>query len=233
MRYLTAIAFMFIFTLNTQSQTFEMGPFVGGANYIGDVGRGNYIFPNRLVGGLIAKWNRSPRHAFRLSLKYAEIADDDANSSETRRVRRGHSFENNIAEASLGVEFNFWDFDLHEGHPQSTPYLYTGLTYFRADHVYLKNGTSNPMVNEGSNYSFAIPIIFGYKESITKHIVGGFEIGARYTFTDNLDGSWPEEFLGTRDPTIEFGNRNTNDWYIFTGVNFTFSWGRKPCYSRF
>jgi len=55
----------------------------------------------------------------------------------------------------------------------------------------------------------------------------------RYTFTDNLDGSWPEEIFGNRMPQREFGNRNTNDWYVLTGVNFTFSWGREPCYSRF
>ena len=233
MRYLIAFVIMFAYSANTYSQTFEAGPFIGGANYIGDVGRTNYVLPNSLVFGGLIKWNRSPRHAFRLSLLFAEINADDNKSSETRRVQRGYSFSNNIAEASLGVEFNFWDFDLHQGHPQSSPYLYTGLTYFRADHLYLKNGRAGNLVNEGTNWSFAIPMVIGYKESVTKHISAAFEIGARYTFTDNLDGSWPEELLDRRDPPIEFGNRNTNDWYVFTGVNFTFSWGRRPCYRNF
>ncbi|MGY5849029.1 type IX secretion system protein PorG [Salegentibacter sp. F14] len=233
MRYLIAFVIMFAYSANTYSQTFEAGPFLGGANYIGDVGRTNYVLPNSLVFGGLVKWNRSPRHAFRLSFLFAEINADDNKSSENRRVQRGYSFSNNIAEASLGVEFNFWDFDLHQGHPQSSPYLYTGLTYFKADHLYLKNGRGGNLVNEGTNWSFAIPMVIGYKESITKHIVGAFEIGARYTFTDNLDGSWPEELLDRRDPPIEFGNRNTNDWYVFTGVNFTFSWGRRPCYRNF
>lgn len=233
MRYLIAFVILFAYAANTQAQTFEAGPFIGGANYIGDVGRTNYILPNRLVVGGLAKWNRSPRHAFRLSVKVGEIAADDAQSPEGRRAERGYSFSNTIAEASLGIEYNFWAFDLHEGHPQSTPYLYTGLTYFRADHLYLKDGRGGNLSNEGTNWSFAIPMVLGYKESITEHITGALEIGARYTFTDNLDGSWPEELLGRRDPPIEFGNHNNNDWYVFSGVIFTFSWGRKPCYSHF
>ncbi len=230
MRYLIAFVVMAFFTTSTYSQQVEIGAFAGGANFIGDVGRTNYILPNTPVGGLIGKWNRSSRHALRLSLLYAKIEADDTKSSDTRRQQRGYSFENYIAEASLGIEFNFWDFDLTNPLPQSTPYLYTGITYFRADHVWLKNGRANNLVNEGSNWEFAIPMVMGYKEAVTEHIIGAFEIGARYTLTDNLDGSWPEEYLGRREPAAEFGNRNNNDWYVFTGITFTFTFGRKPCY---
>lgn len=234
MRYLLVVVIMLVFAPKTYSQTFEVGPYIGGANYIGDVGRTNFVLPNGLVGGALLKWNRSPRHAFRFSLLYAEINADDANSNDARRINRGYSFSNTIAEASLGIEYNFWSFDLHEGHPQSTPYLYTGITYFRADHLMLDaDFPSGQLQNQGANWDFAIPVVFGYKESITRHIVGALELGVRYTFTDNLDGSWPEEIFGNRMPQREFGNRNTNDWYVFTGVNFTFSWGREPCYSRF
>ncbi|UBZ07768.1 DUF6089 family protein [Salegentibacter mishustinae] len=234
MRYILVVVILLVFAPKTNSQTFEVGPYIGGANYIGDVGRTNFVLPNSLVGGALLKWNRSPRHAFRFSLLYAEINADDADSNDSRRASRGYSFSNTIAEASLGIEFNFWSFDLHEGHPQSTPYLYTGITYFRADHLLLDaNFPSGDLENQGANWDFAIPVVFGYKESITRHIVGALEVGVRYTFTDNLDGSWPEEIFGNRMPQREFGNRNTNDWYVFTGVNFTFSWGREPCYSRF
>ncbi|SKB46522.1 hypothetical protein SAMN05660776_1188 [Salegentibacter holothuriorum] len=234
MRYLLVVVILLIFTPKTHSQTFEVGPYIGGANYIGDVGRTSFVLPNSLVGGALLKWNRSPRHAFRFSLLYAEINADDADSNDPRRANRGYSFNNTIAEASLGIEYNFWSFDLHEGHPQSTPYLYTGITYFRADHLLLDSNFPNGQLeNQGANWDFAIPVVFGYKESITRHIVGALEVGVRYTFTDNLDGSWPEEIFGNRMPNREFGNRNTNDWYVFTGVNFTFSWGREPCYSRF
>ncbi|MCM4155290.1 DUF6089 family protein [Gramella sp. AN32] len=230
MRYLFTFLVIAMFSPQIHSQNFEVGVFGGGSNFIGDVGNSTYIWPNAPVGGFIGKWNRSPRYAFRLSLLYAKLSADDAKSEDTRRQQRGYSFENTVAEASLGLEFNFWSFDLSEATKQSTPYLYTGITYFRADHMYLKNGRNNNIVNEGSNWEFAIPMVMGYKEEITRDIIGAIEIGARYTFTDNLDGSWPEEYLGQRSPTIEFGNRNTNDWYVFSGISFTFTFGRKPCY---
>ncbi|TBW30189.1 DUF6089 family protein [Gramella sp. KN1008] len=230
MRYIIAFVVMAFFTTSTYSQQVEVGAFAGGANFIGDVGRTNYILPNTPVGGLIAKWNRSTRHALRLTLLYAQISADDTKSHDTRRQQRGYSFENTIAEASLGIEFNFWEYDLSEALPQTSPYLYTGVTYFRADHVWLKNGRGGNLVNQGTNWSFAIPMIMGYKEAVTENIIAAFEIGARYTFTDNLDGSWPEEYLDRRDPDREFGNRNTNDWYMFTGLTLTFTFGRKPCY---
>jgi len=230
MRYLIAFFIMAFLTGNSYSQKYEVGVFAGGANYIGDVGKSNYILPNTPVGGLMAKWNVSPRHSWRLSLLYAKISADDSESNDTRRQQRGYSFDNTIAEASLGLEFNFFEFDLSEPLPQGTPYIYTGVTYFKADHVYLRDGRLGNLSNEGTNWDFAIPMVFGYKEAITENIIGALEIGARYTFTDNLDGSWPEEYLGNRDPQIEFGNRNTNDWYVFTGISFTFTFGRKPCY---
>jgi hypothetical protein len=38
----------------------------------------------------------------------------------------------------------------------------------------------------------AIPITLGLKSKITSSLVLGFEVGARYTFTDNIDGSQPK-----------------------------------------
>lgn len=230
MKHQIAFVVMVFLSIGMYAQQFEVGAFAGGANFVGDVGRTNYILPSTPVGGFMAKWNRSNRHAIRLTLLYAEISADDKKSDDTRRQQRGYSFDNTIAEASLGIEFNFFEYDLSEALPQSTPYVYTGITYFRADHVWLKNGRGGNLVNEGTNWDFAIPMVFGYKEAMTEHIIAALEIGARYTFTDNLDGSWPEEYLGRREPALEFGNRNTNDWYVFTGISFTFTFGRKPCY---
>ena len=80
--------------------------------------------------------------------------------------------------------------------------------------------------------SVAIPMVLGYKASLGKMAVVGFEIGARYTFTDDLDGSNPVKGLENNE-NIKFGNVNNNDWYVFTGITFTFTFGRKPCYCNF
>ncbi|MCF4100146.1 DUF6089 family protein [Gillisia sp. M10.2A] len=232
MKHHFLLIFMFVCFSTTYGQTFEVGPFIGGANYIGDVGSTAFINPNGLVAGGIVKWNRSERHSLRLSLLYGEITADDAKSNETRRQQRGYSFTNHVAEASLGIEFNFWSFDLHDATPQSTPYLYTGITYFNSKHQLLSSGLPNvgQLEAQGDNWEFSIPMVMGYKQTLTKNIIAGFEVGARYTFTDNLDGSNPEEVLGRRDPPREFGSTNTKDWYVFSGISLTFTFGKKPCY---
>lgn len=235
MRHFLLLIFLFACTQVASAQMFEIGGFVGGANYIGDVGNTTYINPNSLVAGGIVKWNRSDRHSFRLSLLYADIQADDANSSQVLRKQRGYSFSNHIAEASLGLEFNFYSFDLSKADEQSTPYLYTGITYFNSKHHLLSadrpaRGTLQP---QGDNWEFSIPMVFGYKQTLTKKVIGAVEVGARYTFTDNMDGSNPQELLGRRNPPREFGNTNTTDWYVFSGVSLTFTFGRKPCYTHF
>lgn len=51
MKHLISVFFMFAFYTSTIAQTYEVGPFIGGANYIGDVGSTSYINPNSLVAG--------------------------------------------------------------------------------------------------------------------------------------------------------------------------------------
>ncbi|NJY61882.1 hypothetical protein HC174_03810 [Salinimicrobium sp. CDJ15-81-2] len=238
MRYLVVVVLMALCANKTYSQNFEIGPFIGGANYIGDVGNTTYINPNTVVFGGLLKWNRSERHAFRFSLMYANLEADDAKSNEGRRQQRGYSFKNTIAEASLGLEFTFWEWDLHSNTYQSTPYLYTGISYYFANHYMLKNRAyTNPANNElqeaGNNWEFSLPLVFGYKQTLNNFLAAGIEIGARYTFTDNLDGSQPSEVDGDYN-LWNFGNSNTTDWYVFTGIYLTINFGRgSDCFNKY
>jgi hypothetical protein len=206
---------------------------LGGSNYIGDIGKTNYINPNAIAVGGIFKWNRSPRHAFRGSFLFTRIKADDANSGENRREQRGYSFQNSIKELSIGIEYTFWEYNVHNQKNISTPYLYTGLTSF----LYNVSGTldkGNSALNKENiqnGIDVAIPMVIGYKARLSQSAMIGFEIGARYTFTDNLDGSNPSN--KELNPEFKFGNNNTDDWYVFTGVTFTFAFGRLPCYCNF
>ena len=67
----------------------------------------------------------------------------------------------------------------------------------------------------------------GYKTNILGKFILGVEVGARYTFTDNLDGNFPEN---ESNQQYRFGNINNNDWYTFTGITLTYTFGIKPCY---
>ena len=83
---------------NTNAQIYEIGVFAGGSNFVGDVGATNYISPNQLAVGGIFKWNRSPRHSYRISLLFSELEGIDKNSDDPSRQIRGLEFNSQIIE---------------------------------------------------------------------------------------------------------------------------------------
>ena len=216
------LCFLPFFTLHAQIN--EIGVFLGGSNFIGDVGNTTYIAPEKLVFGVLYKWNKSPRHSYRFSYKQSALSGNDADSKEASRNKRGYNFKNNVKELSAGLEFNFFDFNLHESDPKITPYIFSGINYLRYNALYIDNGQT--LKDKGSD-SFAIPIILGIKSNISRDFVLAAEVGARYTFADDLDGSFPENGAYANN---RFGNLNNNDWYVFTGVTLTYTFGNKPCY---
>ncbi|KQB40601.1 DUF6089 family protein [Flavobacterium aquidurense] len=216
------LCFFPFITLNAQIN--EIGVFLGGSNFVGDVGSTTYINPDKLAFGILYKWNKSPRHSYRFSYTQSTVSGNDRDSEETGRNRRGYSFDNTIKELSAGLEFNFFDFNLHDYHPKITPYIYSGLSYFMYDKLYVTGGQTKKDKNGGS---IAIPMTLGIKSNITPHLILGAEVGARYTFTDDIDGSNPSS--GNLKP-LHFGNLNNNDWYVFSGVTLTYTFGQKPCY---
>lgn len=230
MRYSILVLLSIGFLQMSQAQIYEVGVFAGGSNFIGDVGATDYISPKEAAVGVLAKWNRSPRHSWRISLIYADLIGIDADSDDPRRQERNYTFDNGILEVSAGMEFNFFDFNLHELDTQWTPYLYTGITIAKHDNYYFsENGTYTS--ENSSSWAYGIPMIVGIKVRISDHMVLGGEIGARYTFSDELDGSMPDDRF--RREQFAFGNTNSNDWYVFTGMTLTYTFGQKPCYCNF
>ena len=220
------VLFLLVFsTPFLNAQIHEIGAFLGGGNYIGDVGKTDYINPNKVAVGILYKWNKSPRHSYRFSYTQSAIVSDDADSEIPGRELRGYSFKNSIKEFSAGLEFNFFDFNLHEAlRMKTTPYVYSGISYFIYDELYVVNGETKKDFQDGA---FAIPMIVGIKSKLTETLIIGFEVGARYTFTDNLDGSAPKN--KNLEP-LKFGNLNSKDWYVFSGLTLTYTFGNKPCY---
>ena len=206
------------------AQIHEVGVFLGGSNFIGDVGKTDYVSPNQVAFGFLYKWNKSPRHSYRVSYMQSSLTGNDLDSEVPSRYLRGYKFKNGIKELSLGMEFNFFDFNLHDGRKKVTPYVYSGLTYFIFDQLYVLGGETKEDYQDGA---IAIPMTVGVKTNIIDHWVLGFEVGARYTFTDNVDGSNPDN---KNLQPLKFGNINSNDWYVFTGVTLTYTFGNKPCY---
>lgn len=212
------------------SQIYEVGMYFGGSNFIGDVGSTSYIAPKEIALGGIFKWNRSPRHSYRLSIIKSKLSADDTNSDDPRRINRGYSFSNDITEISIGMEYTFWEFNLHESGFHHTPYLYTGASFLRSEEFYFQNNPNATSLN-AKQWSFAIPMTVGYKAAISRQLILALDIGVRYSFSDDLDGSNSNN--EDVDPIYQFGNPNSKDWYTFTGFTLTYTFGRKPCYCNF
>ena len=224
MKYLTIVFIAIFWNIETQAQTYEIGAFLGGSNVVGDIGSTSYFAPNKPVFGAILKWNRSSRHSFRFTALFTELEGNDEDSHEARRQSRGLSFTNSLQEISLGLEYTFWEFDMFKDRNANAPYLYTGLTVFNHDNISKIDGVTA----SGNAVDVAIPIVLGYKVAVNSTMVIALEGGARYTFTDNVDGSDP-----AGEDTLSIGNKNNNDWYVFTGLTVSFTFGRRPCFCAF
>ena len=72
------------------SQYHEIGLFIGGANYVGDVGSTSYIYPENSALGLIYKWNRTTRYSFRGNFMYTSVDKSDYNPNDFATVSYTH-----------------------------------------------------------------------------------------------------------------------------------------------
>lgn len=219
---------MFCLSMVT-AQIHEIGPFVGGSNFIGDIGKTNYIKPNEYAFGFIYKYNRSPRHSYRFSYIRSNVTANDDASPENSRQLRSLDFKNHVSDLMLGLEFNFFDFNLHNLDNQFTPYVSTGVAYTFYDALYYpKAGATNDIaVFEKKRRTFGIPMIVGVKSRIGQNWVLAGEVNIRYTLVDDIDGSNPTNADFTK---FKFGNIDSNDWITFVGLTLTYTFGNKPCY---
>ncbi len=224
MKHFLFYIFLITCSFKTHSQINELGVFIGGTNFIGDIGSMDYIAPNEPAIGIVYKWNKSARHAYRFSYTQSKLTAKDSDSKTPSRFLRGNSFENKIKEFSAGLEFNFMDFNLHDGAKKVSPYVYSGVSYFIYDEIFILNNSSR---EDYQSSTFSIPMIIGVKARLYDNFILGAEVGFRYTFTDNLDGSNPKN---DNFESLRFGNRNSNDWYVFTGLTLTYTFGQNPCF---
>jgi len=214
MKKIVIILFFFCCSGPILSQINEVGIFGGGSNYIGDIGRTNYIYPNSYAVGAIYKWNMHPNFSLRANYTYSKIVGDDAQSNNSFRKTRGLSFSNDIHELVAGIEYHFFKYNLSKTGHTNTPYLF------------VEAGAVNYGTAEGRTFNYAMPFGAGFKTILAPSIGIGFEVGFRYTFKDNIDG-YPYD---PDSPNVQI-NPNNNDWYVFSGITLVFAFGREGCYT--
>jgi hypothetical protein len=221
-KYIFFIAFICL-AVRSEGQINEIGIFVGGSNYSGDIGSEYFINPNNLMGGLIYKWNMNPRIALRGTFTYAQITADDKDATNIARNNRGLRFNNSIKELALGFEFNYFEYNLDDYRQTHTPYLLFEIAAF--NYKVVTEETSPQNYEYDSKTSFAIPFGIGYKTKLFGDLAIALELRMRYTFEDDID------YNNHEINSLSFGNPNSNDWYMLTGISLVYTFGRPACYS--
>ena len=242
---------IFLITLlvvcNVRGQDNEIGVFFGGTNYIGEIGPTTYIDPFKYQGsrlklfenlessnyafGILYRKNFNNRISARAQLNYAKIGSSDLwNGSSKYRKERKKRFRNTISgEITLGIDFNFLEFDIKSDDFQMTPYIHSGFSFLRFNALQYPIG-NNIARKYATESTFSIPITIGYKIKALRDFIVGFEISAKHSFTDNLDGSFPQYENMELYSQKSFGSNLSQDWYVFTGITLTYSFGFEPCY---
>jgi hypothetical protein len=213
------------FTSISLGQIHEVGVSFGGTNYVGDIGKTSYLNPNNPAGAIFYKYNTNPRIALRATFSYLPILGNDLNAlTDFRRDRKPNlSFSNTINELAVGLEYNFYEFDLSKAGKTWTPYLLLELVGFQYKNV--KDYTSSGQIIYGQKTSYAIPFGIGYKSKLYGTLAFAIETKFRYTFEDDLD------FVSIKTPNVKLEGTG-NDWYMFTGVSLIYTFGRPACFSN-
>lgn len=211
------------FTSVFTAQVHEIGVSFGGSNYVGDIGRNYYLYPNKPAGALLYKFNWNPRIALRATYSYLPIFGDDADADTGFRKDRQYSFTNTIHEFAVGMEYNFYEFNMSSDDKSWTPYLLLELAAFNYTNV-VSHTTANNIVL-GSKTSLALPFGMGFKSKLYRNFAFALEAKFRYSFQDDLD------FVNNDTPNINIEGTG-NDWYAFTGISLIYTFGRPPCYKE-
>ena len=220
------------FTLSvtfSQAQTWEFGFGVGMANYTGDVSPSYKISNSRPAGELFVRLNPNPNFAIRVGAMVGAIRADEIDSKDPFFQQRAAKFTANIYEASARMEYNFRDYRAMSELNRLSPYVFLGGS---VAHISVN---SNYFDNQPKTLEFALPIGVGLKYMLANNANLGFELGARPTFTDAIDGMIQD---GSADEISSIGkfqmtNLFTKDMYYYAGISLSFTINRVVCPMQF
>lgn len=197
--------FLGSFTSRAQhaNRSTEVGIFLGGSYYIGDLNPavhfGQFTKP---AGGVIVRYNLNPRLSARANLLFGGMEAHDAFSTSAAQQQRNLSFKSKLTELSVYLEFNFLDYQIGNEKRKFSPFLFLGLAGFQfAPQGQIGNNwvALQPLGTEGQGLEggatkkkykliqISIPFGVGVKANLSKTIGLSIEWGMRKTFTDYLD----------------------------------------------
>ena len=210
----------------THAQRHELGFLVGGVNYIGEIGRTQFFNPKHLGYGMIYKRNLSQRIGLRAQFSTGKFSANDIHATDLDRLARGLNFTNTYTAWGAGVEVNYVDLPIGEFGTSWTPFLHAGVQRMVVNELYF-TPFENTAFSHGKKMTVSVPFGVGVKLNIGQYWVIAAEVQPQFTFTDNLDGSFPNT---EKQPSARrFSTSLSSDWLVFSGISITYAFGRLPC----
>lgn len=207
MRRIFLILFAVLGGLGVYAQTSEIGLCGGVSFYMGDLNPKGVFKGSRPAGGILYRYNISPRLAFKANVLFGSLEASDAKTGTD--LARNLSFRSPLSEISAQIELNFLKLYNERGMNPFSPYLFVGVALFSFNPQAELNGKWHdlqPLGTEGQGlnaydpiakimydkkrYSltnFAIPFGIGMRVNFLKYYCVGLEWGFRKTFTDYID----------------------------------------------
>jgi hypothetical protein len=176
---------------------YEIGGWLGIAQYYGDLNTGLNIRKPGPAGGIIGRYNFNDRVCARTSLNVAKIGADDALSDNNWERNRNLSFNSWIFDWTNVLEFNFFNYVHGSAKENFTPYFFGGFNVVRFNPTAVLDDTKyalrqfgtegQPSGGEYSLFSGGLVIGGGFKFDINRNISVNIELSTRVLFTDYLD----------------------------------------------
>lgn len=208
------------------AQRHEIGVTVGGVNYIGEVGNTQYFNPRNLGYGIIYKRNFTQRVSLRAQFTTGKFSANDRNATDLERLNRNFSFSNSYTALGVGVEVNYVPLKIGEFDLSWTPYLHAGIQRLVTDDLYFAPFEDDAR-SLGKAITMSIPFGAGVKFNLGQYWVVAAEVQPQITFSDNLDGSFPN--VDKQPLAQKFSTSLSSDWLVFTGISITYAFGDLPC----
>jgi len=207
MRRVFLILLIVVFGVGAKAQTSEIGLCGGVSFYMGDLNPKGVFKGSRPAGGVLYRYNISPRWAFKANILFGSLEASDAKMSGD--LARNLSFRSPLSEISAQIELNFMRLFNEKGENPFSPYLFVGAALFSVNpQAEMGNvwydlqslGTEGQELNikdpktgvlydqkRHSLTSFSIPFGLGMRVNFLKYYCVGLEWGFRKTFTDYID----------------------------------------------
>lgn len=216
--YVLLLMFVVLFSQKIASQEYEyeIGGTIGTSFYMGDANKSKLFQSSHLSTGVVFRYNRNFRWAYKGNLLIGGVSGDTRKSGNVFPKESNASFSRTFYELGGQVEYNFFHYSdkfQYLGTRRFSPYLFTGLglTYGSGDESFF-----------GVNLPLGIGLKYKWKDRLNV----GFEFSFRKLFGDSFDVTSKNKDFSLDNPyKIKSNFFKNKDWYVLTMFSLTWDFG--------